>query len=134
VHKEEPIPPSEYLTQLENDPVEEIEPPTAVRYWSDFNHSYFSSHSLHVLPDLPDSGEAESILGWAQSKDEFSRVFAVRQRTWVFYDCQIAYLDHRRRESMRTTSDTSQKNVTICRYAQGRGSTSSDLLSFRAFK
>jgi hypothetical protein len=74
---------------LENDPVEEIEPPTAVRYWSDFNHSYFSSHSLHVLPDLPDSGKAESILGWAQSKDEFSRIFAVRQRTCVFYDCQI---------------------------------------------
>jgi len=64
---------------LENNPVEEIEPPTAVQYWSDFNHSYFSSHSLHVLPDLPDSGKAESILGWAQSKDEFSRILAVRQ-------------------------------------------------------
>ena len=78
-HKEEAIPPSEYLTQLENDPVEEIEPPTAVQYWSDFNHSYFSSHSLHVLPGLPDSGKGGSILGWDQSKQEFSRIFAVRQ-------------------------------------------------------
>ena len=76
-HKEEAIPPSAYLAQLEHRPVEEIEPPTTVQYWSDFNHTYFSSHSLHVLADLPDSGEAESILGWTQSKEEFSRVFAV---------------------------------------------------------
>jgi len=65
---------------LETDPVEEIEPLTAVQYWSDFNHSYFSSHSLRVLPGLPDSGKGESILGWAQSKHEFSRIFAVRSR------------------------------------------------------
>lgn len=75
---EECIPPSAYLTRLEDDdpsPEEEEEagPPksTDVRYWSDFNHVYFSRDSLHPVLLAQSSHEGEDVVGWADGVSIF---------------------------------------------------------------
>ena len=74
---EERIPPSTYLTRLEEEnlsPEAEAGPPksTEVRYWSDYNHVYSSRDSLHPIPMAPQSGrEGEDVVGWADGVSLF---------------------------------------------------------------
>lgn len=73
------IPPSSYLTRLEaetaprpgNDDEETETAPrlTEVRYWSDYNHVYFTRDSLHPVPI---TGEDDNVVtGWADGTSMF---------------------------------------------------------------
>lgn len=96
VHAEPRIPTSEYLLQLDQDPDQESEkrnddkdedvemhPPEAssIRYWSDFNHVYFSEQSIHPLPATTVSPNDSSsiddvysdVVTWDESVEAFKR-------------------------------------------------------------
>jgi hypothetical protein len=106
VHAEPQIPASKYLLQMDEaeqdqdgeeqeqdkkrgvEAEEEVHPPeaSAIRYWSDINHVYYSEQSIHPLPastvtsatDAPQSGLNDEemysdVVTWNESAEAFQR-------------------------------------------------------------